>query len=156
MNASDILKYGHLTFTGTLAGFPEAAREQSGACGSWSVKDIVAHIASYELVLTDILNVAIDQNAATPYLSLFGKDFNDSQVDARKNQNYAETLAEYNAAQARNMTLIAQIPAETLRQVGTIPWYGADYALDDLIVYQYYGHKREHSAQVSAFQDRLA
>jgi hypothetical protein len=52
------------------------------------------------------------------------------------------------------MTLVAQIPAETLRATGTIPWYGPEYALDDLITYMYYGHKREHSAQIAVFRDR--
>ena len=30
------------------------------------------------------------------------------------------------------------------------------YALDDVLVYMYYGHKREHSAQIAAFRDRLS
>jgi len=30
-----------------------------------------------------------------------------------------------------------------------------NYALDDVIVYMYYGHKREHNAQIAAFRDRL-
>ncbi len=53
------------------------------------------------------------------------------------------------------MSLIVQIPVETLRQAGTLPWYGMDYSLDDVLVYMYYGHKREHSAQIAAFRDRL-
>jgi hypothetical protein len=28
-----------------------------------------------------------------------------------------------------------------------------EYALDDYIVYAYYGHKREHSAQIAVFRD---
>ena len=39
------------------------------------------------------------------------------------------------------------------RQSGTLPWYGMEYALDDFLVYIYYGHKREHSAQIAAFRD---
>jgi hypothetical protein len=30
-----------------------------------------------------------------------------------------------------------------------------EYALDDFIVYQYYGHKREHCAQIAVFRDKL-
>jgi hypothetical protein len=33
--------------------------------------------------------------------------------------------------------------------------YGKEYALDDFVVYMYYGHKREHGAQVAGFHDRL-
>ena len=39
-------------------------------------------------------------------------------------------------------------------EVGTIPWYGPDYSLDDLLVYQMYGHKREHDPQLSAVLER--
>ncbi len=51
--------------------------------------------------------------------------------------------------------MVGRIPSETLRQNGTLPWYGMAYALDDFLVYAYYGHKREHSAQIAAFRDRL-
>jgi len=45
--------------------------------------------------------------------------------------------------------------ADAMRQAGTLPWYGLEYALDDFLVYAFYGHKREHSAQIAAFRDRL-
>ena len=53
------------------------------------------------------------------------------------------------------MELSARIHPEVFRQVGTLPWYGMDYSLDDVLVYMYYGHKREHSAQIAAFRDGL-
>ncbi len=59
------------------------------------------------------------------------------------------------AAQAETVKRIAQIPTEILRQPGTVPWYGMEYSLDDFLVYQYYGHKREHMAQVNVFADQL-
>ena len=46
MNAVDILKYGQQTVLHTLEEFPEAAVDTPGACGVWSVKDILAHLAS--------------------------------------------------------------------------------------------------------------
>ena len=48
---------------------------------------------------------------------------------------------------------LLRVPAATLRQPGTLPWYGAEYAVDDLIVYTAYGHKREHSAQIAVYRD---
>jgi hypothetical protein len=55
MNATDVLKYGQLTVMQAIDGFPETAWETAGACGVWSVKDIIAHLASHERVLVDIL-----------------------------------------------------------------------------------------------------
>ena len=43
----------------------------------------------------------------------------------------ADVVAEYNNTCARTMELITQIPLAILRQAGTIPWYGAEYALDE-------------------------
>jgi len=155
MNASDILKYGNLTILHELSEFPADYREKAGACGFWSVKDIVAHLASYELVLVDVLNESLGHKPVH-MLDLYrtgGHGFNDEQVETRKSKDYDAVLAEYNEAHARVMSLLSQIPVETLRQPGTLPWYGADYAIDDYLVYAFYGHKREHGAQVAAFRD---
>ena len=56
MNATDVLRYGQLTAMQAIEGFPETTWETPGAYGVWSVKDIIAHFASYELVLVDILS----------------------------------------------------------------------------------------------------
>ncbi|MFL5667676.1 MAG: DinB family protein [Ktedonobacteraceae bacterium] len=157
MNATDILKYGQQTVLQAIDGFPATAWETPGACGVWSVKDIIAHLASYEQVLVDILD-AVRGKGSTPVLNRFielGGQFNDSEVNKRKAKTVQEILTELNDTYAQVMSLIASIPLETLRQNGTLPWYGVDYALDDVIVYMYYGHKREHSAQIAGFCDRL-
>jgi hypothetical protein len=155
VNASDILKYGHLTFLRSLEGLTDAHYTQGGVCGVWSVKDIIAHLASYELVLIDVLRGFLG-GGATPYLDLFANaDFNDAQVAARRDKSRQSVLDEYEIAHTRTMELIGQIPVETLRKNGTLPWYGAEYALDDFIVYAFYGHKREHSAQIYVFRDTL-
>jgi uncharacterized damage-inducible protein DinB len=157
MNAVDILKYGQGTVFQTLEGFPESAWETPGACGVWSVKDIIAHLASYEHVLVDVLTTFVD-GGPTPYLNRFiepGGQFNDSEVAARKEKTFREVVDEFNDTHAQVMSLVTRIPVETFRQNGTLPWYGMEYALDDYIVYAFYGHKREHSAQIAVFRDHL-
>jgi hypothetical protein len=158
MNAVDILKYGHLTVLQTLDGFPESAWDTPGACGNWSVKDIIAHLASNELVLVDVLTT-LRGSGPTPVLDRFLElrgQFNDTEVSSRKEQTIKEVLEEYNDTHTQVMSMVTQLSSETLRQNGTLPWYGEVYALDDFLVYAYYGHKREHSAQIAAFRDRLS
>jgi hypothetical protein len=157
MNASDILKYGHGTVLQTIEGLPESAWETPGACGVWSVKDIIAHLTSYEHVLVDVLSTFVS-DSFTPYLKKFtdpAVNFNDSEVELRKGKTVREVLGEYNDTHEQVRSLVARIPVETFRQTGTLPWYGMEYALDDFIVYTQYGHKREHSAQIAAFRDHL-
>jgi len=52
------------------------------------------------------------------------------------------------------MKLAGSLTPERLRETGTIPWYGEQYSLDDLIVYSNYAHKREHSSQIRLFRKR--
>jgi hypothetical protein len=158
MNAPDVLRYGNFTLLGELEQIPRESVNEPGACGVWSVKDIVAHLASYEIVLVDVLSSCLEPNTDTPNRDRFleqGPDFNDREVDARRDQDLEVTLTELNDAHASVLELIGRIPPETVRTPGTMPWYGTEYALSDLIVYQYYGHKREHSAQIAVFRDSL-
>lgn len=157
MNATDILKYGQATALQAIQDFPETAWETPGACGYWSVKDILAHLASYEQVLVDILS-GFSGKYPTPYLDKYiepGGKFNDAEVERRKGKTVREVLDEFIDAHAQVMSLAERIRPETFRQNGTLPWYGMEYSLDDVLVYMYYGHKREHSAQIAAFRDRL-
>lgn len=156
MNAADILRYGQRTALGAVEGIAPHEWDVTGACGVWSMKDIVAHLASYERVLEDILDSLLGPGD-TPYLDRFQASpaFNDAEVAARRGMTIREILDELSASHERTMALIARIPDETRRRPGTLPWYGDAYALDDLLVYMYYGHKREHSAQIAAFRDRL-
>ncbi len=158
MNARDILIYGHRTVLHSLELVPDNEWETEGVCGWWPVKLIIAHLASFEHLLVEVLNSFLG-GGPTPVLdqhnSMDGDSFNAVQVDQRKDETPEEVLAEYNAAHARTMELVVRIPAETLRQAGTLPWYGKEYALDDFLVYQYYGHKREHTAQINVFTDQF-
>ncbi len=158
MNATDILIYGQRTLLGSIDGFPVEHWDTSGVCGVWSAKDVIAHLTSYERVLLDVFS-EVQGPGHTPTLDTFrdaGSNFNDAQVAARKATSIADVLADLQSVHAQVMDAVAHIPADTLRQAGTLPWYGAPYALDDFIVYTSYGHKREHSAQIAVFRDTLA
>jgi hypothetical protein len=158
MNANDILKYGHLTVCHTVDGLPDAKWEIDGVCGVWSVKDIIGHLAAFEHMLTDVLSTFLD-GGDTPYLTQMaeqgGQAFNDIQAAARKSRSVQDVWREYNDACAESTALARRIPPETWTKVGSLPWYGAEYALDDFIVYSFYGHKREHCAQINVFRDTL-
>ena len=157
MNARDVLHYGHDFVMRNLADLPMEYWDTQNVCGWWSTKDIIAHLTSFECVLIDALK-SYQGGGPTPCLEQFLSDqgkFNDAQVGERKGKPAAEVFEEYQARHAQSMARVAEIPAEIIRQPGTLPWYGLQYSLDDLIVYQYYGHKREHMAQVNVFKDLL-
>lgn len=157
MNPADILKYGHKTVQDTLKGITLEEMEIGDVCGVWSTRDIMAHLASYELYLDGVMGTFLGE-PPTPTLIQMGElrgRFNDTQVEMRKSKSTQEVLDEYVTATERNLSRVPLILPDVWRQVGTLPWYGPEYALDDFIVYSFYGHKREHSAQINIFKDTL-
>lgn len=156
MNSLDVLKWGNATVVRSLESVSMTEWQRPGVCGVWSVRQIVAHLASFEWLLVDALTILLEE-APTPYLDTLAKlgpgRFNDYEVGRRDSQTPEETLADYQAAFQSVTGLARRLPAERFRETGAIGWYGAGYDLDDLICYQYYGHKREHMAQVDRFRD---
>ena len=77
MNSLDILMYGHRLVLAVVDGLPAEEWDHPGVCGDWSIKEIIAHLASYELVLVEVL-AGFDGGGPTPYLDAFrvpGGDF---------------------------------------------------------------------------------
>jgi hypothetical protein len=93
--------------------FPQSAVDLAGACGYWSVKDILAHLASYELVLTDVLSGFVGHDP-TPYLDKFtgegGATFSDDEVNWRKEMTLRQVLAEFEDAHQRAIALAETLP----------------------------------------------
>ncbi len=84
-----------------------------------------------------------------------GDQFNEVQVSQRKDKNPRQVLEEYDRLHDEVRRLLPKIPVATLQQAGTLPWYGMEYDLEDFIVYAFYGHKREHCAQIAMYRDKL-
>src|SRR5690606_19110765 len=123
MNACDILKYGHTFVLRILKGLPYEDWDTPNVCGTWSTREIIAHLASFDQVLIELLTGFVGGDAPTPILDAFkadGQKFNGTQVPLRQGLNPAEQLAEYNDLHARTLELVARIPEETLRHPGTL------------------------------------
>lgn len=158
MNTLDILKYGHLTVVSTIEGVPDSEWETPNVCGWWSVKNVIAHLASFENMLSDVTTY-LQESGPTPTLDLFlssPQGFNDTEVDRRQGMSPAEVWAEYEQMTAQTKEQIAQLPMEFHRKNGILTWYGPEYDLEDFIIYTFYGHKREHMSQINVFKDKLA
>lgn len=124
------------------------------ALGVWTSKDVVGHLGAFEVRFAEVMALFTDETPATNLRAASPSTFNDDQAAIRKDWTVDQVVAELRDAHRLVMTLAARIPAETWPAVGTIPWYGPQYSLDDLLVYTIYGHKREHGPQLAAVLDR--
>lgn len=157
MHALDVLKYGNLTVLRALKGLPYDDWNTPGVCGYWSVREIIAHLASFEYALIDALAVARGAPMGSRLGELLrdGQAFNDAQVAARIGLSPAETLADYEKAHAEAVEAAAALRSSLFYNTGFLPAYGMEYDLEDFITYAFYGHKREHSAQIMVFRDKI-
>jgi hypothetical protein len=108
--------------------------------------------------LTEVLAIFLD-GGPTPTLDQWLTNpaaFNHEQVRLRNDRSARAVLTEYLEVCDAVMSLATRIRAEVWWQPGILPWHGGQYCLDDFIVYQSYGHKREHSAEIAAFLYRIS
>ena len=155
MNATELLDNSHMMIIQALDNLPESEWDTPHVCGEWSIKELVAHLASYEHALVDALNTFLGHEP-TPYLlkSLQnGAAFNTQEVEKRRYDTAQHVLDEYNDTQVQTTSLLAQIPAEKVLQAGTMPWYHKDHCLNDLITIVY-NHTCEHCGQITAFREK--
>jgi uncharacterized damage-inducible protein DinB len=158
MNVLDVLRYGHLTVKNSLEPLPREGWLAPGVCGVWSVKDIVAHLASFEHMLIDVIEAMLGEGE-TPTLdrmaTLGGQGFNDREVAQRSDWTADQVWAEYEQTFNRAWQSVSEVPEELFRQNGLVRGYGDEYDLEDYLVYSFYGHKREHTAQINVYKDLL-
>ncbi|MBV9229216.1 MAG: DinB family protein [Chloroflexi bacterium] len=156
MNTTEALENSHVMVIQSVDDLPESEWDVPGVCGDWSVKDIIAHLTSYEHLVVDVLNTFLGKQV-TPHVFKFINDsagFNDSEVEARKYHTAQQVLDEYQDAQVQSTSLLAQIPAEKVQQAGTMPWYGEQHCLADL-VNMVYAHTCEHCTQIVHFREKI-
>jgi hypothetical protein len=153
VNPGDILMYGQRQID-ELIDRLEPDDWNAIALGMWTTKDLVGHLGVFEVRFVEILAAFLGEEPATALASQPLETFNDDQAAIRVDWSVDAIVGELRSAYRAAMSLVPRIPAERWNEVGTIPWYGPQYALDDLVVYLVYGHKREHAPQIEAVLER--
>ena len=149
MDAIDVLMNGQRTVMTTVDRYGPGDWERI-ALGVWNAKDLVGHLGAFEVRFADILATFVEAPVVSDLLTADTETFNDDQAAIRRDWSIQAVLEEFREAHERAMGHARRIPDARWREVGTIPWYGPQYALDDLVVYTMYAHKREHEPQLDA------
>jgi hypothetical protein len=153
MNPIDILAYGQADVVRTIRRL--APDDWTAiALGTWTTKDLVGHLGAFEVRMADVLATFAAGEAPTALMTADRRTFNDDQAAIRSAWTVDAVMTEFEAAHERVMDHARRIAADVWRETGTIPWYGPEYSLDDLVVYTMYGHKREHNPQLEAVLER--
>ena len=154
MNAPTILHEAYTTLLKSACAVALVDWYRPGVCSTWSIKDVVTHMASYEQITVEVLTSFLRQEPTplTDLLIIDNEQFDLEQVAQGRQLAPQVILDNYAVAHNIAQRRLAQIPPEMRQQNGTIPWYGNEHDLDDYLVHRY-GHAREHAAQIDRFRE---
>ncbi len=160
MNALEALELGHQALMDAVQGLTPGDWEQQVTRDAWTVKDVVAHLASHEHVMIDVLHASFFQGISPMWSRWMqsASKFDREEVARRRSSSVANILNEYTEAHFETINLLIRVPAAAEEWVGLLPWYGVEYAVADFpfVIGSFYGHKLSHSAQITAARSRIA
>lgn len=151
MQMIEILDNSHLQVIESVDDLNEALWDLPGVSGNWSVKDVIAHLTSYELLLIDILNTAQGEQVS-PYVLRWRADlheFNADMVESRRYHTAQQVLTEYQDAQMRASALLAAMPVELLEKQDAL----TERSVADIVV-QLGRHIQQHCEQIVLFREQ--
>ncbi len=103
-------------FRESYAGLSESELLEPGVTGAWSVRDILAHVTTWEEEALKYLPVILDGGRPPRYSVAYGgiNAFNALATERKKNLSLSEVLREADDAHNRIIELITRTPEDQL------------------------------------------
>jgi hypothetical protein len=102
-------------FNESYAGLPDSQLTESGALGDWSVKDIVAHVTTWEEEALKHLPLVMAGGRPPKYATIGGIDaFNASMMEQKRELSLAEVKRQRDETHRRLIDFIQDAPADQL------------------------------------------
>lgn len=99
----------------SYAGLPEARLTAPGAIGAWSVKDILAHVSTWEEEALTYLPVIVAGGRPPRYTTYGGIDaFNERKSEQKRSLALADALRQFDETHRRLVAYIEIAPEEHL------------------------------------------
>lgn len=124
----------------TWEGLPEKALLQPGAVGHWSVRDVMAHIATWNEEACKALPIILAGKPLPRYLGIDA--FNAREQERKRHLSLEQVREELFATHDKLINLLKTVPESAF----AIPRFRKRLRLDTI------GHYREHAAQLAAWR----
>ena len=123
-----------------ITGLPDDAMVKPGAVGEWSVRDIIAHIATWEEEALKALPIIVVGGRLPRYASQGGIDtFNARQQEAKSHLSLERLRLEMDATHHRLLALLDRVPESA---------YASEGRFLKRLRLDAYGHWRLHAEDV--------
>jgi hypothetical protein len=133
-------------FKESYAGLPDAQLLEPGVMGDWAVKDILAHVTTWEEEALKYLPLLIEGGRPPRYVTYGGIDaFNDRMAAQKRGLSLSEVRRQLDEIHGRLVEFIRSAPADQLRGETR---FRRRLRLDT------YGHYPEHAEAIRKWRDR--
>jgi uncharacterized damage-inducible protein DinB len=127
---------------------------ETPAAGSWTVKDVLGHIAAYADAQRRVIATGVGRAREEPVYFEHYQPWNEEQYERRRTWRPQRIEAEVAENTARYLSLVKSLHEEELAKPIRFPW-NEHGTIHELIV-EGIEHQREHREQLSAILDRPA
>ena len=131
-------------FLDSIEGLPDSALSEAGVVGTWSVRDIMGHVTTWEEEALNRLPIVLAHETEPGYSSLGGIDaFNAQKVTEKRGQALDQVR--------RDLTATHQV---LLSRVIDIPDNAVDVEFERRFGEDTWDHYREHAEQIRAWRSK--
>lgn len=138
-------------FMAALSSASAATLERKGLVGQWSIKNVLAHLAAWELVTVQVLSERLETGKTPEIMATINADqdaWNAFQVDEVEDLSPDDQLVEFEWTRSLLLQYLASLDDATLAKAK--PWSGWDGTVADYVLDAIAGHERTHAEQVRA------
>lgn len=134
-------------FQDSYAGLPDAELLERGVTGAWSVRDIIAHVTTWEEEALKHLPLVLMGRRPPRYSVTYGgiDAFNAQMTERKKNLPLADVLRDQEDVHHRLIDLIESVPEDQL---------GGDTRFRHRLRLDTYGHYPKHAEAVAKWRER--
>jgi hypothetical protein len=143
MAALEAARHGLVSAAGVI---PPDERGSLPVCGSWTLQDVLGHIADWEWLGVEGLRLMADGRPPTVEHVKDLNAWNQAHVEARRDQSWKVVWSDLHAARQALLETLGGMNGSELAQVYPFPWGGEGSAYRWLCVYV--AHDREHAGDL--------
>jgi len=139
-----------------IADLPNAALDQKGTVGAWSIKNVLAHLTGWESIVVQILPDRLATGIRPEILNIMGADqdgWNARQVAEREYFSPQQQLQEFTRTREALYQVLRSVGEGRLNRQH--PWPQWEGTLAEYILEQVGDHEREHRESVLLAAEQL-
>jgi uncharacterized damage-inducible protein DinB len=126
--------------------------------GAWSIKEHLVHLAAVEESIIDFARrILAEDGPISPlcYEAAFNQEnWNDRQVAERAAYTWPEVIIVLERTHRQLLELLADIPVEALKRIGSHPIWGEPVTLASILRIPY-RHERGHRDEIAALRQNI-